>query len=76
MVFSFLILPTIKVQKQQYRSLLAVLCLLAVPAVIHEIGKVSIGVGYGVSVLLMILALALVITGRRQRVGAVTKAAS
>lgn len=75
MVFSFLILPTLNVQKQQYRGLLAVLCLLGVPAAIYEIGRRSIGLGYGVSALLIVLALVLIVTARQQRGGAV-KAAS
>jgi hypothetical protein len=63
--FSFLILPTLRVQKQQVKSLVAVLCLLAVPGVIYVVGKRYFGESLAVSLILIIVALFLFFSARR-----------
>ena len=65
-IFSFLILPTLRIQRRQVRSLAAVACLLAVPAVIYEVGKTNIWAGFGISLLLVIIALFLIVSARRR----------
>ena len=64
-VFSFLILPTLRIQKQQIKSLAAVLCLLAVPGVIYAVGKRNLGASFAVSLVLMIIALFLFVSANR-----------
>jgi hypothetical protein len=63
--FSFLILPTLKIQTQQARTVIAVLCLLSVPAVIREVGKRSTVAGLIVSLILILAAVLLILLGRR-----------
>src|SRR5205085_11310540 len=63
-VFSFLVLPTLKIQMQQARTIIAVLCLLSVPVVIREIGRRSTAAGLAVSLVLILAAILLMVLGR------------
>ncbi len=67
-VFSFLILPTVKIQKGQIRSVAAIVCLLAVPGVIYEVGRNNIGAAFAVSLVLIIVALLLMVSVHRIKI--------
>ncbi len=52
-LFSFIVLPAVRLRKEQLTMLVTVLCFLAVPAVVYEVGRRNISLGL-VSALVLI----------------------
>jgi hypothetical protein len=65
-LFSFLILPSVTVRRDQLRNVVIVLLLLAVPLAVDEIGKRDFFAGMGAAVALLALALYLYLTTKRR----------
>ncbi|MDG6926105.1 MAG: hypothetical protein JRN09_06085 [Nitrososphaerota archaeon] len=66
-LFSFLILPSVSVKREQLRNIAIVLLLLAVPLSVDEVGKRNFFAGMGLGVALFAVALYLYFTSRRGR---------
>jgi hypothetical protein len=62
--FSFLMLPSVTLRRDQTKNVLTVVLLLAVPLSIDEIGKRSFFAGIGVGIVLLIAAIYLYIQGQ------------
>lgn len=66
-LFSFIVLPAVRLRAEQLTMLATVLCLLAVPAVIYEVGKRSISLGLGIALVLVAAAIFLTVLPRRSQ---------
>ena len=63
--FSFLMLPSVKLQGANMKNLLVVLLLIASPAALYELGKRSTVAGLGVSMILFLVAAFLLVRGKK-----------
>lgn len=66
-LFSLLVLPPVKVKREQFTTLVTFLCFLAVPAVVYVVGKRNISLGLGIALVLMVVGIFLAV--RRKKVG-------
>lgn len=63
--FSFMILPSVRVQGANAQNLLVVLLLIASPAALYELGKRNTVAGLGVSLILLLVAAFLLVRARK-----------
>ncbi len=63
--FSFLILPSVKLQGANFRNLLVVLLLVASPAALYELGKRDTFAGLGTALVLLLLAAFLLVRTKK-----------
>lgn len=63
--FSFMILPSVKIQGANTKNLLVVLLLVASPAALYELGKRNTAAGLGVALILLLLAAFLLVRSKR-----------
>jgi hypothetical protein len=66
MLYSFLILPSLQLERSKMSGLLAVVFMLAAPLVLYEVGKRSYPVGMGGALVLIVLGVVLFIRGQRK----------
>jgi hypothetical protein len=64
-LFSLLVLPPVRVKREQFTTLATFLCFLAVPAVVYEVGKRSTSLGLGIALVLMAIGIFLAIKPRK-----------
>jgi hypothetical protein len=63
--FSFLILPSVRLQGANMRNLLVILLLIASPAALYEVGKRDTIAGLGVGLVLVLIAAYLLVNSRK-----------
>jgi hypothetical protein len=63
--FSFMILPSVRLQGANLKNLLVVVLLIASPAALYELGKRSTVAGLGVSLILLLVAAFLLVRGKK-----------
>lgn len=63
-LFSFVMLPSVTIKREQVRNALMVVLLLAVPVTIDEVGKRSFFVGMGIGLVFLVAAIYLYIQGQ------------
>lgn len=64
-LFSFIVLPAVRLRKEQLTMLVTVLCFLAVPAVVYEVGRRTIALGLGSALVLIAIGIFLALRPRK-----------
>jgi len=64
-LFSFIVLPSARIGPGKLTRLIAVLCFLAVPGVVYEVGKRTVPLGLGLAVVLIAIGIFLVVRVKR-----------